>query len=98
MVTQRMAAGEELTIEEEYLRAKRLLDVILTVLALIPASVVMLVTAVAIWIDSPGPIIFRQKRVGMNGCEFNLYKFRSMYHNVDSSVHQEATAHFIRGG
>jgi len=57
----------------------------------------MLVTALAIWIDSPGPIFFRQKRLGMNGSEFNLYKFRSMYHNVASEVHEKATARFIRG-
>jgi len=98
MVTQRVTVGEWLTIEEDYQRSKRMLDITLTVLALIPASVVMLVTAIAIWIDSPGPIIFRQKRVGMNGSEFNLYKFRSMYHNVDCAAHQKATACFIQGG
>jgi lipopolysaccharide/colanic/teichoic acid biosynthesis glycosyltransferase len=97
MVTQQLMAGDSLVIHEDYLRIKRLLDIILTLVALIPVGIVMLVAVIAIRIDSPGPIIFRQKRLGINGNEFNLYKFRSMYHNVDSRVHEEATARFIRG-
>jgi lipopolysaccharide/colanic/teichoic acid biosynthesis glycosyltransferase len=97
MVTQQLMAGDGLVIQEDYLRIKRLLDIILTLVALIPAGIVMLVTVIAIRMDSPGPVIFRQKRVGINGNEFNFYKFRSMYHNVDSHIHEEATARFIRG-
>jgi lipopolysaccharide/colanic/teichoic acid biosynthesis glycosyltransferase len=97
MAAEQMLATGVLSFEPNYLRAKRILDIVLTSLALVPASLIMLVTAIAIWIDSPGPIIFQQKRVGMNGTEFNLYKFRSMYHNVASGVHEEATARFIRG-
>jgi lipopolysaccharide/colanic/teichoic acid biosynthesis glycosyltransferase len=98
MVAQQVMVREDHAARQDYLRAKRILDISLTLLALIPAGLVMLVAAVAIWVDSPGPIIFRQKRLGRNGSEFNLYKFRSMYHNVASGVHQEATARFIRGG
>lgn len=97
MAAQPMLATGDLIIEPNYLRAKRILDIVLTSLALIPASLIMLVAAIAIWIDSPGPIIFQQKRVGMNGAEFNFYKFRSMHHNVASGVHEEATARFIHG-
>jgi lipopolysaccharide/colanic/teichoic acid biosynthesis glycosyltransferase len=97
MVAQQMLVREDLAFERGYLRAKRILDVTLTLLALIPVALVMLLTAIAIWADSPGPVIFRQKRIGINGREFNLYKFRSMYHNVASSMHEEATARFIRG-
>ena len=97
MVAQQVMVREDHADRQGYLRAKRILDISLTLLALIPAGLVMLVTAIAIWVDSPGPIIFRQKRIGINGSEFNLYKFRSMYHNVATGVHEEATARFIRG-
>jgi lipopolysaccharide/colanic/teichoic acid biosynthesis glycosyltransferase len=98
MVAQQVLVREEdVAFQRAYLRTKRVLDIALTLLALIPAGLVMLVAAAAIWVDSPGPIFFRQKRIGMNGCEFTLYKFRSMYHNVPSSIHQEAVARFISG-
>ena len=88
MVTQQVTVRESFAFHQYYLRTKRVLDIVLTVLALVPAGLVMLVTAAAIWIDSPGPIFFRQKRIGINGCEFNLYKFRSMYHKVPTSHSQ----------
>jgi lipopolysaccharide/colanic/teichoic acid biosynthesis glycosyltransferase len=97
MVAQQVLVREDFAFQQDYLRTKRVLDIALTLLALIPAGLVMLLIAAAIWIDSPGPIFFRQKRVGMNGCEFTFYKFRSMYHNVPTSVHEDATARFIRG-
>jgi lipopolysaccharide/colanic/teichoic acid biosynthesis glycosyltransferase len=97
MATQELVVSGHLTFQPNYLRAKRVLDIVLTVLALIPASLIMLVIAIAIWVDSPGPVIFKQKRIGMDGVEFNFYKFRSMYHKVTSGVHEEATARFIRG-
>lgn len=97
MATQQVLARGDLSFAPNYLRIKRMMDIVLTLLALIPASLIMVVTAIAIWIDSPGPIIFQQKRVGLNGAEFNFYKFRSMYHNVASGVHEEATARFING-
>jgi len=97
MAAQQVLATGDLIFQPNYLRAKRVLDIVLTLLALIPASLIMLVIAIAIWVDSPGPVIFKQKRVGMNGVEFNFYKFRSMYHKVASGVHEEATARFIRG-
>lgn len=57
---------------------KRCVDIIGGLLGLIITSPLMLVTAIAIKIDDPGPVIFKQKRVGMNGRHFNMYKFRSM--------------------
>lgn len=46
--------------------------------ALVVLSPILLITALAIKLESPGPAVFVQKRVGTNGKEFNMYKFRSM--------------------
>lgn len=57
---------------------KRLFDVTVSAVGLIFISPVLLVTAAAVKLDSPGPVIFKQKRVGKNGKTFDFYKFRSM--------------------
>lgn len=57
---------------------KRLFDIILSFIMLIVLSPVMLVIAIAVKLNSPGPVIFKQKRIGYRGREFNIYKFRSM--------------------
>lgn len=57
---------------------KRMVDLFVSIVATILLSPVMLITAIAIKIDSPGPVIFKQIRVGQNGRTFNMYKFRSM--------------------
>jgi lipopolysaccharide/colanic/teichoic acid biosynthesis glycosyltransferase len=97
MVAQEVLVRDEISFEERYLRVKRALDIVLTLLALIPISVIMLVTAIIIRLDSPGPAIFRQTRYGLNGAIFTFYKFRSMYQNVASDVHERATATFMDG-
>ena len=53
-------------------------DYAISILAIIITSPVMLVTAIAIKLTSPGPIIFKQERIGYNGEPFMMYKFRSM--------------------
>jgi len=97
MLAQEVLVRDDISIEERYLRLKRATDVVLTVIALIPISVVMLVTAIIIRLDSPGPAIYRQSRYGVNGTKFTFYKFRSMYQNVASDVHEKATATFMDG-
>ncbi len=62
---------------------KRLLDIVLGSLALVVLSPVMVLAAIAIRLDSPGPVIYRQQRVGKWGRLFDCYKFRSMYANAD---------------
>ena len=57
---------------------KRWLDLILAILGIIIVSPIMLLASIAIKIDSRGPIIFKQKRLGQYGKEFNIYKFRTM--------------------
>ena len=67
-----------------YRFAKRAVDVVLSTIALAALSLPMLVVAIVIRVQSAGPAIYRQIRVGCNGRLFNLYKFRSMY--VDSEA------------
>jgi sugar transferase (PEP-CTERM system associated) len=62
---------------------KRLISLCLSIAGLLLMLPVMVVIAIAIRLDSAGPIIFRQKRVGKNGRIFTLYKFRSMIHDVE---------------
>lgn len=57
---------------------KRMLDVILSIAGLILLSWLYLILAIAIVIDDPGPVFFRQKRVGIHKSFFQLHKFRSM--------------------
>ncbi len=57
---------------------KRIFDILFSIFAIIITSPVMLLTAVLVKIDSPGPVFYKQKRVGLNGKEYDVIKFRSM--------------------
>lgn len=62
---------------------KRIIDIIGSFLGLIVLTPMLIIVGVLIRIESRGPIIFKQKRVGKNGKEFNMYKFRSMIVNAE---------------
>ena len=62
---------------------KRKLDILIGSFVLLLFWPVMLITAVAIKLDSPGPVIFRQERLGYKGKVFHMYKFRSMKVNSE---------------
>ncbi len=62
---------------------KRAFSLLISTVGLVLMSPVMLLIAIAIKLDSPGPAIFRQRRVGKQGKLFTLYKFRSMYQGAD---------------
>lgn len=66
-----------------YDASKRLMDILLSLLGLIIVSPIMLIVAILIKLESSGPVIFSQKRVGLNGKEFNMLKFRSMVQNAE---------------
>ncbi|WP_352419457.1 sugar transferase [Proteiniborus sp.] len=66
-----------------YQYIKRILDIILGIIALILLSPIMIITSVLIRIDSKGPIIFKQQRVGKDGKHFTIYKFRTMVENAE---------------
>ena len=57
---------------------KRLLDLLLSALGIVVLSPVLLVLVIAIKLDSPGPVLFRQKRVGVHKTHFHILKFRTM--------------------
>ncbi|MBE6794166.1 MAG: sugar transferase [Ruminococcaceae bacterium] len=57
---------------------KRTFDIFVSFFGLIILSPILAITAIAIKIDSKGPVIFKQKRLGKSGKEFNIFKFRSM--------------------
>lgn len=57
---------------------KRVFDIVLSSIGLIVLAIPMLIVAVLIKCEDPGPIIFKQKRIGLHKKHFNLYKFRSM--------------------
>jgi sugar transferase EpsL len=64
---------------------KRFFDIILAGLILLIAWPILLIIAVAIKLDSKGPVVFSQRRLGKDGREFNMYKFRSMVVDAEKS-------------
>ncbi|BAF60744.1 MAG: sugar transferase [Pelotomaculum sp.] len=72
-----------LVIPEESLVIKRLMDVVLSLAALAVTAPLCLLAAVAIKLDSPGPVLYRQKRLTLQGKPFYLYKFRTMVDNAE---------------
>lgn len=77
---------------------KRLMDIIGGMVGILLFSPVMLVTAVAIKLDSPGSVIFKQTRVGQNGRNFKIYKFRSMYIDAEERKKELMAQNEIAGG
>ena len=62
---------------------KRMIDMAVSAGSLVVLSPLMLLTAGAIKLDSKGPVIFNQRRLGLHGREFDMYKFRSMVQNAE---------------
>ena len=63
---------------------KRILDIVFSILCLIPTALLLPFIMLAIKRQSPGPVFFRQLRTGLNGHDFYCYKFRSMHVNADA--------------
>lgn len=82
-----------------YHACKRVLDITLAALGLIALAPLMLLIALIIRLDSPGPALFKQLRLGRRERPFIMIKFRTMYNNVDDRLHRESvhrTANGIR--
>jgi exopolysaccharide biosynthesis polyprenyl glycosylphosphotransferase len=76
---------------ETQLAAKRLLDVLVSLVVLTVSAPILIVAAIAIRFNSPGAVLFKQKRVGLNGRSFTLYKFRTMI--ADAHARQSEVRH-----
>jgi lipopolysaccharide/colanic/teichoic acid biosynthesis glycosyltransferase len=97
MFVQTAPTQEKISLNPGYLRAKRVMDLTIALLLLPFCCLVMAVIALLIRLDSEGPIIFRQKRLGQDGAEFEFLKFRSMYVNSDDATHRTAIEQFMTG-
>jgi undecaprenyl-phosphate galactose phosphotransferase/putative colanic acid biosynthesis UDP-glucose lipid carrier transferase len=74
-------------------RIKRLLDVFGAAFGIIFLAPVLILVAVVIRLESPGPVLFRQRRTGRDGAVFQMFKFRTMYGVEDGSTIIQAKKH-----
>ena len=77
---------------------KRIADYIIASALLIVLIPITVATAIAIKLDSPGPILFKQTRVGLNGKHFKVWKFRSMVSNSEDLLKDLEARNEIKGG
>lgn len=85
------------TLTPKRVPGKRLLDLVLAGTALFILAPLMLCLAALIMIDSPGPPIYGQRRVGRLGVPFTLWKFRSMYAGSSQAIHHQASLDWFSG-
>ena len=76
---------------------KRIIDIVASFTGLIVLSPLMLVVSILIKLESKGEVIFKQKRVGLNGKEFDMYKFRSMVVNAEELKEKLAAQNEMSG-
>ena len=75
--------NEEGKVSIIYLFSKRAIDIVGSIVGLVLLSPILLIVAIAIKLESKGPIIFSQKRIGLKGKEFKMYKLRSMVEDAE---------------
>ncbi|MCE5315381.1 MAG: sugar transferase [Armatimonadota bacterium] len=78
-------------------KSKRILDIIAVSVCLILAAPLAGIVALLIKLSSPGPVLFKQTRIGRGGKEFTFYKFRSMRVGCDDTSHRQYIKLFIEG-
>lgn len=76
---------------------KRMIDLAGAAIGLLVTAPVMALVAIAIKIDSAGPVFFRQERVGVGGRRFRVWKFRTMSHGASDHLHREYMSQMLRG-
>jgi len=74
------------TLDPSLLALKRVIDIIGAFIGILVFSPIMVITAVMIKISSPGPVIFKQVRIGQHGQRFHIYKFRSMCIDAEAKI------------
>ena len=79
-----------------YPSIKRFVETILALILLLLLSPLLLLFSAAIRLNSPGPVVFRQVRIGKDGKPFTFFKFRSMYSGIDSSAHLAFLRAFVK--
>lgn len=80
-----------------YPAVKRGVDIVGSLVLLVVTSPLFLIIAAAIKLDSEGPLLFRQTRVGVGGRPFTMLKFRTMIHNNDEMIHREYYRRLVQG-
>lgn len=78
--------------------AKRIIDIVLSIVGIIIFAIPMLITAILIKLDSKGPVIFKQERVGLNGRHFKMFKFRSMVIDAEEKKKELEEQNKVEGG
>jgi exopolysaccharide biosynthesis polyprenyl glycosylphosphotransferase len=92
----RMSLGEP-ALKGAGLVAKRFVDLSISGIAVIVFAPLLGLIAILVKASSPGPVLFRQIRAGRNGTPFTFFKFRTMKHNIDDTIHREYATNFIGG-
>jgi exopolysaccharide biosynthesis polyprenyl glycosylphosphotransferase len=87
------SSGYRLIGDRVSLKIKRMIDVVSAIMLLIAFSPVIIITAIAIRLDSPGAVLYSQLRSGLNRKPFKVYKFRSMYQDAETRGAQWAQEH-----
>ena len=77
--------------------AKRFFDIVATVLGILVLSPLLILLVLSVKLGSRGPALYRQRRVGEDGRPFEFYKFRTMVHRNDDSIHRAYSEKLING-
>lgn len=80
-----------------YRVAKRSLDLAVSLLGLVLVAPILALVAIAVKLESRGPVLFRQERLGLGGRPFTVYKFRSMFSSAEQDRHRDHARELIRG-
>lgn len=93
----RDAPANDSTRTDRTTRVRRALDLAIAVTALILLAPVMAVVALAIKLESRGPVIYRGERIGLGGRRFQVWKFRSMHADADDGLHRDYVLDLLAG-
>lgn len=97
--TEYLVSQEPVRGESAAVRAiRRALDIVVAALVLALSAPILLAIVMLIRLDSRGPAIFRQRRIGLNSRPFTVNKFRTMYSGADPAPHREYIAQLVNGG
>ncbi|MBA2627835.1 MAG: sugar transferase, partial [Gemmatimonadales bacterium] len=84
-------------LQGQQLAIKRAVDLVGAVLGLVVLTPLMALIALAVRLDSPGPVLFRQERIGVGGRRFRVWKFRTMVHGASDRSHRDLVARMLAG-